>query len=1010
MNGLIHEVKKIIAEVTSFPVDELNIDSNLVDYGFDSISLTRLANRIYAQLGLETTPAILIEHKTINDIARHLETLQPHQLQDTTVAPSGLPEEPEKSPFFPDVPAYDNLFTADNSRPVSRSEESGSRTVSEDIAIIGLSGEFAGAADPEALWEMLVNGRVGVTSPPDARNQLFVNEKEFAHGWPDYKTAFINDIDKFDAEFFNISPREARHLDPQQRLLLKHSWIALEEAGCNIEELADKRVGVFVGISTADYRTIMESVGMFDSHYTTGIAHTMASNRISWYLGLTGPSVVIDTACSSSLVALHQAVTAIKNNECEMAIVGAANAILHPGISHACMQAGMLSKSGACHTFDADADGYVRGEGCGVIIIKSMKQAAIDRDTIHAVIKGTATNHGGRARSLTVPNSDAQAEVIAAALQQAQLSPGDLSYIEAHGTGTRIGDPVEINGLKHLRQASSSPDDLKCAIGSIKGNVGHLEAAAGMAGVIKTILMFRHRTLPKNATFHTMNPYIDLRNSSYFIIDKTQPWQTGGRPRYAGVSSFGIGGSNAHAILQEPDMLPYTEPESSEKNHWCLFSAPGMQQLQYHVSSVIDYLESHTDTPVARLSYNLRRKKSHQLRLAVMASDTTELVNKLKCWMRQPGNSEGVLTGADPRTQEFVRLSSGMGISAEDLSDFFISKKNTTTLINLWLSGLTVRWSSLFPEKYRGITLPCRPFNPQPYWIDLSAHTTLCHQPSAGESCENKPDVAPANERKIVLPLPEHYQHPIPAAVTPLSKMVLVEPGHSTGPSSGEEPQLQMPTYRTLAGLLSSVLECSAASVDEEKTFSEMGLDSILAVEFVGKVSQQFALPLNASMLYEHVNLRQFAGYIDGLLVPEKKGDIFSPAKVLSTNEAPPTKVNVLSNITDADARDTLKRLLADTLGTEPSHLHEDKSFSEMGLDSILGMEFISKVNRQFGTDLKADSLYEHVCLSQLLPHVTTSPSAVESPDAIDNILHQVWKGTLSMDEAGKQLSGAVHD
>lgn len=311
---------------------------------------------------------------------------------------------------------------------------------------------------------------------------------------------------------------------------------------------------MFVGVSSMDYAGKLMINGEVDPLANFGNGHSMLANRVSYLLDLTGPSVAIDTACSSSLVAIHEGVKAIRNGDCRWALVGGVNILLEPRITLAMGKAKMLSPEGRCKTFAADADGYVRGEGAGVLVLKTLKQALADNDQIHGVIRGSAVNHGGRANSMTAPNPQAQADLVHQLYQRVGISPDQVSYIETHGTGTPIGDPIEINALKEAWQRGGyqPASGARCALGALKSNIGHLEAAAGIAGAIKLLLCLKHKTLVKNLHCARTNPYIDLQDSPFYLLEDSGPWLTDStRPRMAGLSSFGIGGTNAHLLFEE---------------------------------------------------------------------------------------------------------------------------------------------------------------------------------------------------------------------------------------------------------------------------------------------------------------------------------------------------------------------------------------------------------------------------------------------------------------------------
>ena len=356
-------------------------------------------------------------------------------------------------------------------------------------------------------------------------------------------------MDEFDADFFGVSPREATPMDPQQRLLLEVAWEALEDAGQAPERLAGSATGVFVGIATNDYGRLGRGDDQPGEVYRiTGNAASIAANRLSYLFDFRGPSLAIDTACSSSLVAVHLACQSLRSGESTLALAGGVNLILSPAIADSFRQAGMLAPDGRCKTFDARADGYVRGEGAGVVVLKPLAQALADGDSIYAVIRGSAVNQDGRTNGLTAPSRQSQEAVLRAAYRQAGIAPGQVDYVEAHGTGTYLGDPIELKALGAVL-AEGRPAGRRCLVGSVKTNIGHLEAAAGIAGLIKTALGLKHRAIPPHLHFHEPNPQIPFAELPIEVPCALRPW-AGEGPVFAGVSSFGFGGTNAHVVLE----------------------------------------------------------------------------------------------------------------------------------------------------------------------------------------------------------------------------------------------------------------------------------------------------------------------------------------------------------------------------------------------------------------------------------------------------------------------------
>lgn len=403
----------------------------------------------------------------------------------------------------------------------------------ESIAIVGIGCRFPGANNPRAFWHLLSNSVDAIKEVPSSRwdvesfydpDPAKIDKMNIRWG------GFIDRIDQFDPQFFGIAPREAVTIDPQQRLLLELAWEALEDAGQIPEQLAGTKTGVFMGIGTHDYSVLLWRNSLdnsYNSPYaTTGTGNCIAANRISYFLKLNGPSLAIDTACSSSLVAIHLACQSLWSGESKLALVGGVNVLLLPTAMISFTKAGFMAPDGRCKTFDARANGYVRSEGAGVVVLKPLSQALKERDSIYAVIRGSAVNQDGRSNGLTAPNPQAQEAVLKEAYRQANVLPNQIQYIEAHGTGTKLGDPIEVKALGSVLAENRCPEDY-CSVGSVKTNIGHLEAAAGIAGLIKVALSLKHQQIPPSLHFQKPNPYIHFDKLLLRVQQKLTPWPKG---------------------------------------------------------------------------------------------------------------------------------------------------------------------------------------------------------------------------------------------------------------------------------------------------------------------------------------------------------------------------------------------------------------------------------------------------------------------------------------------------
>jgi len=431
---------------------------------------------------------------------------------------------------------------------------------SEPIAIVGMSCRFPGGArDPESFWRLLVDGRDAITEVPKERWDIdaYYDRDPSAPG----KTysrwgGFIDGVDRFDAAFFGVSRREAESMDPQQRILLEVAWEAIEDAGIDADRLRGSRAGVFVGITSREYAELFRgSLHGADAYTVTGNGQCFASGRLSYLFDLQGPSLVVDTACSSSLVAVDLACQSLRDRKSDMALAGGVGLILLPEQQVVMSRLSALSADGRCKTFDAAADGYVRGEGCGVVVLKRLSDAVAGGDDVLAVILRSAVNQDGKSSAITAPNVISQRDVLRAALRDANVRPDDVSFVEAHGSATALGDPIEVDALTQVfggaRKGGST-----CAIGSVKTNIGHTEAAAGIAGLIKTVLSLRHERIPAHLHFKRLNPNISLHDTPFVVPTRPIPWPSGAHRRIAGVSAFGLSGTNAHIVVAEPPPPP----------------------------------------------------------------------------------------------------------------------------------------------------------------------------------------------------------------------------------------------------------------------------------------------------------------------------------------------------------------------------------------------------------------------------------------------------------------------
>ena len=610
-------IRKALAKLLGVGVDQIDMTKPFASFGVDSITAVRLSGELQEWLGRPVPPTVAYDYPTIDKLAAHLS------------------RDPERVALHTN--AGNALHTGDAEQAAPRTKKT---DADEPIAIVGIGCRVPGARGPEEFWRLLRDGVDGIRDVPAGRWSADHFDPEPGRAGKLYSTrgGFLDEIDAFDAAFFGISPNEADRMDPQQRMLLETVWEAFEDAGIPPPALEGTETGVFVGISTSDYRSLQfSSPEQIDHLAGTGNAASISANRISYLLDLQGPSIAVDTACSSSLLSIHLACESLRRGECTVAVAGGVNLMLSPELTVAFSQARMLSPEGRCKSFDAGADGYVRGEGCGMVVLKPLSAAVRDGDPVAAVILATATNQDGRTNGLTAPNGLSQQRVLGKALERSGLASSDIQYVEAHGTGTPLGDPIEMQALCAVYgkdRAATQP----LYVGSVKTNIGHLEAAAGVMAVIKTALALRARTIPAHLHFASLNPAIDLGAVPVRIPTASLAWPSAERPA-AGVSSFGFGGTNVHALLAASDAIrDASVPSSSANLQVCrplLLSAKSDAALRSLAERYRDQLRANPDARVDDICFTaLAGRAPFAHRLGVTGSTATRLADALDAWLR----------------------------------------------------------------------------------------------------------------------------------------------------------------------------------------------------------------------------------------------------------------------------------------------------------------------------------------------------------------------------------------
>ncbi|MHA4819664.1 ACP S-malonyltransferase [Streptomyces aculeolatus] len=827
--ALLKDLRTTVAQVLKVEPAVVRSETELSELGFDSIRLIEFADLLRRDLGVDLTPSVFFEHFTLEAFARHLLT-EHHDLV---------------SARYPDA-------GDDTPRTVAggagRAQDDAPLPDPYPVAVVGLSAVLPGSADLEGFWRRLLAGDELVSPVPEDRWRDWAGPERArrAHG------AFLDEVDSFDCSFFGISPHEAELMDPHQRLFLQTVWKAVEDSGRRPDALAGSRTGLFVGLSSMDYAEVLgHSTAGPQAHTATGLAHAVLPNRVSYQLDLRGPSEAIDTACSSSLVAVHRAVRSLRAGECGLAIAGGVNLMLSPTPFECFGLAGMLAPDGRCKTFDQSADGYVRGEGVVAVVLKPLAAAEADGDHIHAVIRGSAVGHSGRAASLTAPSPEAQADVIVDAWRAAGLDPATATHVETHGTGTSLGDPIEIEGLKqafarlYAAWGHDAPAEPHCTIGSVKTAIGHLEAAAGLAGLVTMVQALRYGKLPALRHFEKLNPYIRLDGSPFRIGDRAGDWSRQAAPdgpaipRRCGVSSFGFGGSNAHVVLEEYEHEPAAD-EAPSAPLLIPLSARTPEALRGYARELVRHLDLHApaeggaDFALTALADTLQLgREPMEARLAVVAEDVDELYDALVQFLRGEDQGDTWWSGQAAGAADLSRALLA-GPEGNTYLDALATAGKTAALARLWAAGADFDWALLRGGRpVRRTPLPTYPFErrrirPQ----DLVPHVLL----APGQA---QPALAAA---------------PVPAALAAAAVPAALPSGAGA---------TQDDVLAHLVRLFAEELKWRPEEIDPRAGFDDLGLSSLLVEKLRRRLEEHYG-PVDSATLFTYKNLDALARHMTG--------------------------------------------------------------------------------------------------------------------------------------------------
>ncbi|MCC1493267.1 SDR family NAD(P)-dependent oxidoreductase [Cognatishimia sp. F0-27] len=865
----------MIADLLKLSPDDIDPTEELSAFGLDSISYTELAGAIAQAFRVDIAASAFYAMPTISQIAEHIAravaVITPQEPPaDSGVGAGSEPRRFAPHPSAPHPSASQPSATQPSApEPSARAERrpdpqlsraavmpaTQQRPAPDGFAIIGMSGAFPGAPTLEAFWDNLCCGRDAITRPPPDRWdwQAIDGDPRVQPGRTNvHWGGFIDDLDAFDPAFFGLSPGEAEVMDPQQRLLMVHVWSVLEASGHAPRSLAGSKTGLFVGLSASSYSAMVARAGRTtDPRWVTGNVASVGPNRISHMLDLRGPSEPIETACSSSLVALHRGLESLRTGESDLVIAGGVNAMPDETLHVAFAAAGMLSRGGRCRSFAAGADGYARGEGIGLVAVKRLTDALADGDDVLAVIRGSGVRHAGRAASLTAPNPASQSALLKEVFAKAGVRAETITCIEAHGTGTALGDPIEIDALK---DAFGIPADAssrnRCAIGALKSHIGHLELAAGIAGLIKVVLQLRHATLAGNLHCDSVNPLVHLEDSPFFLVQETQPWSQptdadgSPMPRLAGVSSFGFGGVNAHVLVEEASAPPVAPAPVGPA--LIMLSARTRQQRDAAIARLCDWAEERAESGdhglLHRVAHTLQvGRDAHPFRVGFVAQDWCGFLDTLRAL--RAGKQAHRVSWGDPvetRVAPWLDADALATLAAGWMQDGALERP-----LGAWVSGLDLDWSALSKTVYgpmppRRIALPTYPFAKERYWVARAAASGAQGTPRMRSGSDQTdpeqallhdtdPDQTDTERRALdrtgLGPTAPAQTETTPAD-TGRAETERALAGASPTPS-GAHAQLLSSCDRTVHDVIADFLAVAPDTLTPDAGFAEIGIDSI---------------------------------------------------------------------------------------------------------------------------------------------------------------------------------------
>ena len=726
-------LKRMLAQELQMAEDDVDEHRQFVELGLDSISGVTWVRRINAEYGTKIEATKVYSHPTLAEFSRFVATSLPAR----PAAPSSVPAAPAITPPVDAPVARTVAVAAPRASRLASWRHRGARrspAIGHDaIAVIGIAGQFPRAKTLDAFWHNIAGARECIDVVPGQRfdiERYFSDDISIPGTTNSRWMGVLDDCDAFDPLFFNIAPTEAEVMDPQQRLMLQNCWHAIENAAIDPRSLSGSRCGVFVGCGASDYHDRSREHRLSTQGFT-GAAMSILAARIAYFLNLRGPCLSIDTACSSSLVAIATACDSLAAQNCDLALAGGVAVMAGPMMHVNTGQSAMLSVDGRCYAFDHRANGFVPSEGVGTVMLKRLADAERDGDIVHAVIRGWGVNQDGKTNGITAPNPVSQTRLMRAVYDRFDIDPADIQLIEAHGTGTKLGDPIEVEGLTQAFRHYTDKVQY-CALGSVKGNVGHCLWAAGIAGVLKLVLALKHRQLPPAASFERLNPHIDLSESPFVVNHTLKPWPTNARGARVGVvSAFGFSGTNAHLVLEgAPDRAPRTRDAAPERLVLIPLSAKTPEQLQQRALDLADALEADGAPALLDVAYTLQiGRQPMEERCALLARTPGELVGHLRAFA-EGQRPRGVHVGSTlARAGKLAFIGQDRELQAV-LIETCLREGKLDKLAELWVDGVDLEWPRLYRDLAAGarpqrVEVPLYPFASERYWLEDAASTPV---------------------------------------------------------------------------------------------------------------------------------------------------------------------------------------------------------------------------------------------------------------------------------------------